>query len=404
MNGVLRVFRATAMGLCMAASPSFAGMDSPTSEFVDNGDGTVRHLATGLTWMRCTVGQTWNGGGCTGTPRPLNIEQAAVQTASVAGRSDWRTPNTRELLSIHDFTRMNPGLNSTVFPNTPLDRFYWTQTRRSDSVEAYQVGSWTGSFGTYGEAYGYVRLVRGPSLPNATPSADFSDNLDGTVTHLPTGLTWMKCPVGQTWTGSTCGGQPTSMYFDQAAVQSASFAGKSDWRTPTVRELLTILDLTLLPFDYQNPSRARVVGLNSIFPATPAGHYWSTTRFVEPNVEAGWHVNFTDGYSNYSGGLFYSLNVRLVRGGQNERECVLSWAEHEFPSIFDRFGSVTRGDGTLLYRHYPQTNSYAGFLNGRVLVLGSAFAALGLNAANAPLDVGALSDFGARAQAANCVR
>ena len=29
-----------------------------------------------------------------------------------------------------------------------------------------------------------------------TPTEDFTDNLDGTVTHRTTGLTWMRCAMG----------------------------------------------------------------------------------------------------------------------------------------------------------------------------------------------------------------
>jgi hypothetical protein len=42
--------------------------------YSDNGDGTVTDPTTGLTWMRCSMGQTWNGTTCTGAgPAPIPL-------------------------------------------------------------------------------------------------------------------------------------------------------------------------------------------------------------------------------------------------------------------------------------------------------------------------------------------
>ncbi|MFZ4482161.1 MAG: DUF1566 domain-containing protein, partial [Rhodoferax sp.] len=76
-----------------------------------------------------------------------------------------------------------------------------------------------------------------------TPTEDFNDNLDGTVTHRLTGLTWMRCSVGMTWTGETCSGVANTFTWEQALKLTATFAGKSDWRMPTIAELNTIVDI-----------------------------------------------------------------------------------------------------------------------------------------------------------------
>ena len=63
-------------------------------------------------------------------------------------------------------------------------------------------------------------------------------NNDGTVTDPNTGLTWMRCAMGQTWDGSTCTGTASTYTFDQANALSGTvtFAGQNDWRIPNIRE------------------------------------------------------------------------------------------------------------------------------------------------------------------------
>ena len=75
-----------------------------------------------------------------------------------------------------------------------------------------------------------------------TPTEDFTDNLDGTVTHRITGLTWMRCAMGMTWTGTTCTGTASTYTWDEATKLTANFAGKSDWRLPSIAELNTIVE------------------------------------------------------------------------------------------------------------------------------------------------------------------
>ena len=85
------------------------------------------------------------------------------------------------------------------------------------------------------------------SLPSAfatptTPTSDFTDNQDGTVTHKTTGLTWMRCAMGQTWTGTTCSGSASTYTYAAAMALTSNFAGKSDWRLPNIVELQTLVE------------------------------------------------------------------------------------------------------------------------------------------------------------------
>lgn len=67
--------------------------------FVDNGDGTVTDAKTSLMWMRCAVGQEWDGESCLGYGAifdwPTALEMASMYT--FAGHKDWRLPSVDEL-------------------------------------------------------------------------------------------------------------------------------------------------------------------------------------------------------------------------------------------------------------------------------------------------------------------
>ncbi|MCG7555837.1 DUF1566 domain-containing protein [Pseudoalteromonas sp. Of11M-6] len=103
---------------------------SPSVGFIDNKDGTVTDRATQLTWMRCSIGQTFNAqtSSCDGMPTAM-YWQDALKTAEkirtspghaiyqYAGIKNWRLPNIKELNSIREVACVNPAVNQTVFPN-----------------------------------------------------------------------------------------------------------------------------------------------------------------------------------------------------------------------------------------------------------------------------------------------
>lgn len=140
----------------------------------------------------------------------------------------------------------------------------------------------------------------------STPNGDFVQDARGVVTHLQTGLMWMRCSLGQNWDGTACNEFPSN-YSWQDALQQADtqvFAGYSDWRLPNKNELASIIEVSCV-----NPT------INSIiFPGTPVAYYWTSTPFAAIQNQA-WSVHFNNGYVNYelkSG----KLHVRLVRGGR----------------------------------------------------------------------------------------
>jgi hypothetical protein len=81
---------------------SLLNISRPSSDYVDNGDGTITHAPTKLMWKRCAEGQTWTGSTCSGTATSITAEEAAIIDGSFAGLSDWRLPTADELLSLVD--------------------------------------------------------------------------------------------------------------------------------------------------------------------------------------------------------------------------------------------------------------------------------------------------------------
>lgn len=101
--------------------------------FVDNGDGTVSDLATGLMWS-----QTDSGEGMIWEEALAWVEQK--NSENYLGYSDWRLPNAKELQSIVDYTRSPDTTGSaaidSVFSCTSITNeagqadypYYWTGT------------------------------------------------------------------------------------------------------------------------------------------------------------------------------------------------------------------------------------------------------------------------------------
>ncbi|MFZ5775747.1 MAG: DUF1566 domain-containing protein [Thermodesulfobacteriota bacterium] len=146
------------------ASSALMSESRPDADYTDNGDGTVTHTPTGLTWKRCSEGQTWSGTTCTGSATLMTFEQANLVDMSYAGHDDWRLPTHEELFSLVDFTQRYPAINGTIFPATPSDSgdsTYWSSSVAVDDTQRWTVwfrNGYTNS--TAATTPSAVRLVR----------------------------------------------------------------------------------------------------------------------------------------------------------------------------------------------------------------------------------------------------
>lgn len=144
----------------------FVSNTTPTSDFIDNGNGTVTHLITGLIWQRCSVGQYWDGKSCVGKATDFTWYEALQQARDnkYLNYDDWYLPNKNELASIIEFSCFQPAVNAALFPNTP-SWSYWSSSP-NDYNDFMTGGAWYISFyNVYinsidkGNSF-YVRLVR----------------------------------------------------------------------------------------------------------------------------------------------------------------------------------------------------------------------------------------------------
>lgn len=145
-----------------------------------------------------------------------------------------------------------------------------------------------------------------PALPASTPTARFTADAAGTVTDRQTGLSWMRCAVGQNWNGTDCAGIPlTSPWagaFDAAAALNSrgGYGGHADWRMPTLDELASLVE-----------HRCYDPALNlEIFPSSPVTGYWSASPHASRNHAMLVHFKYG---GQYMGNKTQDWALRLVR-------------------------------------------------------------------------------------------
>jgi len=119
------------------------------------------------------------------------------------------------------------------------------------------------------------------------------------ILDLKTRLVWMRCSLGQSWSGAACTGIANN-YSWQAAFQAAKNNG-GDWRLPDIQELQSLVEVACY-----SPAINDV-----IFPGTVSDWYWASTSYSNFGRYAR-GVGFYDGWTN---GLYKSSKgyVRLVR-------------------------------------------------------------------------------------------
>ena len=148
------------------------------------------------------------------------------------------------------------------------------------------------------------------SIPASTPNSQLQDNGDGTITDTKTGLIWKRCLEGQS--GSDCASGSAEAFTWQQALQraqtvnsSGGFAGFSDWRLPTIKELSSLVEHQCV-----DPA----INLTR-FPNASNHFLWSSSAVAGLTYSA-WNFYFYDGYTVWGSEGNRSHQLRLVRSGQ----------------------------------------------------------------------------------------
>lgn len=288
-----------------------------------------------------------NSGACAGSECDTHAFIQALSGAAHCGFQDWRLPTRRELFSLADFSRINPAIVASAFPNLPPSAFgfLWTSGTSSNTT-AIGFHAWAMELSTGemvskpktlfapGDRPGYILAVRADepqssspvaataglanqaeatclnrentSVPQSTPTSRYTVFPDGTLAAPATGLMWKRCLEGQTLNGDVCEGAPSTYMWADAlgAAQAASFAGHSDWRLPNPKELLTIFE-----------DRCAAPALNAdLFPISGSVSAWTATPtalLMQDVFDEPWLLTFDGVVTRTS--KFQTIPVLLVR-------------------------------------------------------------------------------------------
>ena len=277
-------------------SANYFGQDSNYKgnqpSYTNNKDGTITDNVTGLTWQK-TMG------------KKLTYKEAFIKAKELdlAGYTDWRVANIKEMYSLIQFTGKVKGQKAinafidTNYFNQPLgnsskgereiDAQTWTSTQyvgktMKNDETIFGVNFVDGRIKGYpkynprtkNENKMYFRFVRGNESYGKN---NFISNDNGTVSDLATGLMWQESDSmkGMNW-------EEALKYAD-----NLNLGGYDDWRLPNIKELQSIVDYTRSPDTSNSPAVNPIFKTSSITNESNEKDYpyfWSSTTHLDGNV------------------------------------------------------------------------------------------------------------------------
>lgn len=114
--------------------------------------------------------------------------------------------------------------------------------------------------------------------------------------------------TGLTWSRENVPGGTMKWKAAQEACAKLTLGGHSDWRLPTIRELLTLVD-----YERHDPAIDR-----DAFKCE-SSYYWTSTPLHSSPGDFAWYVYFGSGFALWSY-LGYDFCVRAVRASVDSRD------------------------------------------------------------------------------------
>lgn len=231
---------------CPQTGDAFFGQDGTYRINVPSYTATPSSLKdelTGLAWQRTPEQKT-----------KTHAEALAYCDAlELGGQSDWRLPTRLEYVTVLDEGQGSGyGMPPDISIATVGDQ--WTASATGTDAEQFflmndQFGAWNLGIGS---TMLKTRCVRGPTL-----GGSLQVDTD-VVSDSMTKLVWQVTGLDE-----------TTRTWQQALAdcESSSFAGKDDWRLPSIKELATLVD----------EAKADAPVIRAEFGASAAPHYWSST-------------------------------------------------------------------------------------------------------------------------------
>lgn len=191
-----------------------------------------------------------------------------------------------------------------------------------------------------------------PETNSATDGAlgfSFDKSNTGCVVDNVTGLAW------QSLTGVTRTYADLDAYI--ATVNLAKPCGKSDWRVPTVNELIGLMNASKTTVSPATVINADYVGANLTSADVMTGQFWtSESRAVAVGpADDAWQVDVSNGAVISFVSKLQTRGVRLVSG--NTRSLLSCSANSRFTDFTD--GTIEDGTTGLMWKTCPEGYAYS---------------------------------------------
>jgi len=349
------------------AGQAFYGQDANYTgnvpSYVDNGDGTVTDMVTGLMWQK-TV--DLNGDGKIDASDKQTYYQAVAGVADydLAGYTDWRLPSIKEAYSLIQFKGedvsgytgttgdgIEPFIDASYFGfgygdvdagerllegQMATSTKYVTTTNGEETmfgvnfVDGRIKGYGLETSFTGGPKVFYVMHVRGNSNYGIN---NFVDNGDGTITDKATNLMWMQNDSGE------------GMLWENALSYAENFeyAGYSDWRLPNAKELQSLIDYTRSPVTTSSAAidpKFNCTSITNEAGQTDYPYFWSSTTHKSWNSSM---VGKNAVYLSFGRAMGYMNNNWIdIHGAGAQRSDPKTGNPNDYPNGFGPQGDAIR--------------------------------------------------------------